>query len=95
MGGIDMKKIYQKFKGLKGNGLLLTKYQLEDSTLIRGVGFTILGKEIFSITHANDKGWWDDENGKIHNFHFKNKNLFIRKVVLGFDLLKNTTKNGM
>lgn len=82
-----MKKLYQQLKGFKGNGFLLTKYQLEDGTLLRGVSVTLFHKPMLSVTHANDKGW-HDKDGNIYRFHLEEKNLFIRNVVIGFNILK-------
>lgn len=63
-----MKKLYQQLKGYKGNGLLLTKYQTDEGTIIRGAVLVLKKKQIASIVHANDKGW-HDKSGKIYNFH--------------------------
>jgi hypothetical protein len=87
-----MKKLYQQLKGFKGNGFLLTKYQLEDGTLLRGVALTLFHKPILSLTYANDKGW-HDKDGNVYKFHLKDKRLFIRNVVIGFNILKKKSED--
>lgn len=86
-----MKKLYQELKGSKRHGVLLTKYQLEDATLIRGAAIVVSGKQRFSITHANDKGWHDKE-GNVYKFHHSGNRLYIRNVVFALSIFSKKTK---
>lgn len=81
-----MQKLYQELKGINGNGFLLSKHKTDAETLIRGVVLVLSGKQIFSVIHANDKGW-HDKSGKVYNFHLSGNALFIRNIVFKFNAM--------
>lgn len=83
-----MKKLYQKLHGIKGTGFLITKYILENETLLRGAVLVFNHKQIVSFVHANDGGWVDD-SGKVRWFDVEGNNLFLGQVALKLNIMKN------
>lgn len=84
-----MKKLYQKLHAVKGTGFLISKYVIEDGTLLRGAVFVLKHQQIVSVVHANDGGWIDD-NGKVRWFDVEGNNLFLGQVALKLNVMKNS-----
>ena len=84
-----MKKLYLQLHGIKGTGFLVSKYVLDNGTLLRGAVFVVKGKQIVSIVHANDGGWVDD-NEKVRWFDVEGNSLFVGQVAFKLNVMKDS-----
>lgn len=86
-----MKKLYLQLHGIKRTGFLLSKYVLENGTLLRGAVIVVNGKQLISVVHANDGGWVDG-NGKVRWFELDENRFFVGQLAFMFNVFKPRNK---